>query len=157
MTGELCNQNCFYSHFAREKRGIIMDWFRIWIIIAILGFAVEAFTTQLVSIWFAISALINLFLSTMDVGVKWQLIQFIITGIILMLIFRPLAKRMQPKSHPMNAADGMIGKTGIVLSDQRVKVDGQSWKYSSVESLNVGDQVKVLALDGVTLTVQKIK
>lgn len=150
------SESFLQSFYAREKRDK-MDWFRIWIIIAILGFAVEAFTTQLVSIWFAISALINLFLSTMNVGIKWQLIQFIITGIILMLIFRPIAKRMQPKSHPMNAADGIIGKTGIVLSDRRVKVDGQSWKYSSVESLNVGDQVKVLALDGVTLTVQKIK
>lgn len=125
--------------------------------IAILGFGVEIFTTQLVSIWFAISALINLFLISMHVSLKWQLIQFIATGVILLLIFRPIAKRLHPKFHPMNAADGMIGKTGTILNDQRVKVDGQSWKYATDTKLDAGDLVKVVALNGVTLKVQKIK
>ena len=65
--------------------------------IAILGLGIEIFTTQLISIWFAISALINLFLTSMHVGLKWQLIQFIVTGVILLLIFRPFAKKLQPK------------------------------------------------------------
>ena len=125
--------------------------------IAILGFGVEIFTTQLISIWFAVSALINLFLVSMHIGLKWQLIQFIVTGVTLLLIFRPLAKKLQPKFHPMNAADGIIGKTGTVLNDQRVKVDGQLWKYAAVEKLNTGDSVKVVALNWVTLQVQKIK
>ena len=125
--------------------------------IAILGFGVEIFTTKLISIWFAVSALINLFLVSMHIGLKWQLIQFIVTGVTLLLIFRPLAKKLQPKFHPMNAADGIIGKTGTVLNDQRVKVDGQLWKYAAVEKLNTGDSVKVVALNGVTLQVQKIK
>ena len=125
--------------------------------LAILGFGVEIFTTQLISIWFAVSALINLFLVSMHIGLKWQLIQFIVTGVTLLLIFRPLAKKLQPKFHPMNAADGIIGKTGTVLNDQRVKVDGQLWKYAAVEKLNTGDSVKVVALNGVTLQVQKIK
>lgn len=125
--------------------------------IAILGFGIEVFTTQLISIWFAISALINLFLASMHVSLKWQLIQFIATGVILLLIFRPLAKKLQPKFHPMNAADGIVGKTGTILNDQRVKVDGQSWKYAADTKLNAGDSVKVIALNGVTLKVQKIK
>ena len=125
--------------------------------IAVLGFGIEVFTTQLISIWFAISALINLFLVSMHVGLKWQLIQFIVTGAILLLIFRPLAKKLQPKFHPMNAADGIVGKTGTILDDQRVKVDGQSWKYATDTKLNAGDLVKVIALNGVTLQVQKIK
>lgn len=125
--------------------------------IAVLGFGIEVFTTQLISIWFAISALINLFLVSMHVSLKWQLIQFIVTGIILLLIFRPLAKKLQPKFHPMNAADGIVGKTGTILNDQRVKVDGQSWKYAADTKLDAGDPVKVVALSGVTLKVQKIK
>lgn len=125
--------------------------------IAILGFGVEIFTTQLISIWFAVSALINLFLVSMHIGLKWQLIQFIVTGVTLLLIFRPLAKKLQPKFHPMNAADGIVGKTGTILNDQRVKVDGQSWKYAADTKLNAGDSVKVIALNGVTLKVQKIK
>lgn len=93
----------------------------------------------------------------MHVSFKWQLIQFIVTGIILLLIFRPLAKKLQPKFRPMNAADGMVGKTGTILNDQRVKVDGQSWKYATDMKLDAGDLVKVVALNGVTLKVQKIK
>lgn len=125
--------------------------------IVILGFGIEIFTTQLISIWFAISALINLFLISMHASLKWQLIQFIVTGTILLLIFRPLAKKLQPKFHPMNAADGIVGKTGTILNDQRVKVDGQSWKYATDMKLDAGDLVKVIALNGVTLQVQKIK
>ena len=125
--------------------------------IAVLGFGIEVFTTQLISIWFAISALINLFLISMHASLKWQLIQFIVTGAILLLIFRPLAKKLQPKFHPMNAADGIVGKTGTILDDQRVKVDGQSWKYATDTKLDAGDLVKVIALNGVTLQVQKIK
>lgn len=141
----------------QKKRGIGTNSFGIWIMIAILGFGVEIFTTQLISIWFAVSALINLFLVSMYIGLKWQLIQFVVTGVVLLLIFRPLAKKLQPKFHPMNAADGIVGKTGTVLNDQRVKVDGQSWKYATDAKLNVGDSVKVVALNGVTLQVQKIK
>ena len=141
----------------QKKRGIGTNSFGIWIMIAVLGLGIEIFTTQLISIWFAVSALINLFLVSMHIGLKWQLIQFIVTGVILLLIFRPLAKKLQPKFHPMNAADGIVGKTGTVLNDQRVKVDGQSWKYAAVEKLNTGDSVKVVALNGVTLQVQKIK
>lgn len=133
-----------------------MSWFEIWVVIMIVGFVVEIFTTQLISIWFAISALINLFLNAVHVDVKWQLIQFIVTGIILLIIFRPLVKKIQPKFQPMNAADGIVGKNGIVLDNQRVKVEGQSWKYSSAMPLNIGDKIKVLELDGVTLKVEKI-
>lgn len=125
--------------------------------IVILGFGIEIFTTQLISIWFAISALINLFLISMHASLKWQLIQFIVTGTILLLIFRPLAKKLQPKFHPMNTADGMVGKTGTILNNQRVKVDGQSWKYVADAEVDVGNLVQVVALNGVTLKVQKIK
>lgn len=90
-------------------------------------------------------------------SLKWQLIQFIVTGMILLLIFRPIAKRLQPKFHPMNVADGIVGKTGTIINDQRVKVDGQSWKYTTDAKLDAGDLVKVIALNGVTLQVQKIK
>lgn len=93
----------------------------------------------------------------MHASLKWQLIQFIVTGMILLLIFRPIAKRLQPKFHPMNVADGIVGKTGTIINDQRVKVDGQSWKYVSTEKLDIGDLVKVMALDGVTLKVRKVK
>ena len=141
----------------QKKRGIGTNSFGIWIMIAVLGFGIEVFTTQLISIWFAISALINLFLISMHASLKWQLIQFIVTGAILLLIFRPLAKKLQPKFHPMNAADGIVGKTGTILDDQRVKVDGQSWKYATDTKLDAGDLVKVIALNGVTLQVQKIK
>ena len=48
-------------------------------------------------------------------------------------------------------------KKGTILNDQRVKVDGQSWKYVANAKVDVGDLVKVVALNGVTLKVQKIK
>ncbi|MGX5377896.1 NfeD family protein [Ligilactobacillus sp. LYQ135] len=133
----------------------------IWVVIAIGGALIEGFTTQLISIWFTISALINVGLYNAHVELRWQLIQFFVTGIALLLIGRPMMKKFMPQFKPLNTADSIIGKNGFVIENQphqlRVKVNGISWKAESSEKLNLGDQIKVTALNGVTLSVKKIE
>lgn len=95
-------------------------------------------TTQLISIWFTISALINISLYNAHVELRWQLIQFFVTGIALLLISRPMMKKFIPQFKPLNTADSIIGKNDFVIENQphqlRVKVNGTSWKIKSEES-----------------------
>ncbi|WP_290032948.1 NfeD family protein [Ligilactobacillus cholophilus] len=133
-----------------------MGWFEIWLTIAIVGAITEMLTTQLISIWFTVSAIINLFLVIAHVSFQIQLWQFFISGILLAIVFRPIVLKLLPKFQPLNTADGIIGKKGVVIDNQRVKVDGQSWKYDSDQSLEIGDEIKVIDLSGVTLKVEKL-
>lgn len=57
---------------------------------------IEGVTTQLISIWFTISALINVGLYNAHVELRWQLIQFFVTEIALLLIGRPMMKKFIP-------------------------------------------------------------
>jgi len=57
-------------------------------------------------------------------------------------------------------ADEMIGKKGTVtkLAENRVvaKVQGEIWTVSAKEDLQVGDDVRVLSMDGLVLNVEKL-
>ncbi len=65
------------------------------------------------------------------------------------------------KPHKSNV-DGLIGKDGIVvepitpLKAGVVRVDDESWRARSDETLAVGETVSIQSLSGVTVTVRKI-
>lgn len=135
----------------------------LWGILTAIFVLVEMFTTQLISIWFAVSSLINLFLVAMHIDFKIQLIQFIIVGIILFILFKPISNKIAAKYKyiPINVNEIIIGSLGKVekINDNsiRVKANGNSWNaISDDKDLKIGDDVKVIGLNGVTLTVKKV-
>ncbi|MFK5705208.1 NfeD family protein [Ligilactobacillus sp. LYQ112] len=136
----------------------------IWAGLAALFLIIELFTTQLVAIWFAVSSVVSLGLQVCHVSLTVQLVQFLVTGIILGVIFHPLAKHLLQRHgyHPLNTAETVIGKHGrvtVAVKDGtgRVTVAGDDWKATADHDLPVGCQVVVTALNGVTVTVEKIK
>lgn len=136
----------------------------IWAGLAALFLIIELFTTQLVAIWFAVSSVVSLGLQVCRVSLTVQLIQFLVTGIILGVIFHPLAKHLLQRHgyRPLNTAETVIGKHGrvtVAIKDGagRVTVAGDDWKATADQDLPVGCQVTVTALNGVTVTVEKVK
>ena len=135
----------------------------IWITIAVLGIVLELFSTQLIAIWFTLASIISAVMQYNHVASKWQWIQFVITGVVLALIFHPIAKKILQtfQYKPLNTPETIVGKKGIVMKidDQRYRVDiqGDSWLAKSDDKLVLNDPVKVTAIDGVTLTVEKIR
>lgn len=134
----------------------------LWGILTTIFVLVEMFTTQLISIWFAVSSLINLFLVAMHISFKIQLIQFIIVGIILFILFKPISNKIAAKYKyiPINANETIINSIGKVEkidgNNIRIKANGNSWNaISDDKDLKIGDDVKVIGLNGVTLTVKK--
>ena len=133
----------------------------LWLCVVILLTILEVITINLVSIWFIASSLVSLFLSFIVNSFYIEFAVFVILGIVLMLITRPiLLKKMKSKSVKTNI-DRVIGMEGIVTEEitklkiGAVKVDGKTWSAISTSKIEVGSHVIVEAIEGVKLVVRK--
>ena len=138
-----------------------MEYWVFWLIIIIFLAVLEVLTVNLVSVWFIASALVSLVLSFFVDSFYIQFLVFGVLGIILMLTTRPLLnKYIKPKNVKTNL-DRVIGMSGVVTEEIKknvigeVKVDGKRWSATSNKKLKVGDEIVVLAIDGVKLQVRK--
>lgn len=136
----------------------------IWLAIAIISVLVEISTAGLAAIWFAPAALLSMLLAIFNVPVSVQIPVFVVVSGLLMLIFYKKIKENIDKESEKTNIDALIGKEGIAEEDilprsvGRVKVGGISWSaYISVDAQPImkGEYVKVLAIDGVKLRVEK--
>ena len=140
-----------------------MELWLVWLGIIIFLTVLEISTINLVSVWFIASALISLVLSFFIESFYIQFLIFGIIGIILMLITRPIIiKYLHPKEVKTNL-DRVVGMRGIVTEEIKrnvigeVKVDGKRWSAISDKKILVGEEVRVLEIDGVKLKVKKEK
>lgn len=133
----------------------------LWLIIVILLTFLEIITINIVSVWFIMSALISLILSFFIDSFYIQFGVFVLLGLILMLLTRPLLLKKLNKSTVKTNLDRVIGMKGVVtleitkLNVGEVKVDGKVWSAISSEKISVGTTVVVDAIDGVKLVVRK--
>ncbi|MBQ7898045.1 MAG: NfeD family protein [Clostridia bacterium] len=137
----------------------------LWILVIIVSLVVEAGTYSLVALWFIPAAAAAIVLSLFKAGIPLQIAVFFIVALLCIVFLRKyLEKALKKKSVPTNA-DALIGKIGIVTEDidnitfkGQVKVRGQVWTAVSVngESINDGEEVEVLAIEGVKLICKKI-
>lgn len=132
--------------------------FIFWAIVAVLALIIEAMTAELVSCWFAPSALVAMLLSSF-VKIIWvQVVVFLALSILLIVIGRKLVKKNTRK--PNLNADSLIGKTGVVqepinnISETgSVKIAGLVWTARSVndDEIPEGAVVVIREIQGVKL------
>ena len=135
----------------------------IWAVLIVFFTLVEAFTLGLTSIWFAVGALAALIASALGFNLIVQFIAFIVVAVILLVYTRPLARKIFKVGQNKTNVDAIIGKTGIVTmanvnSDLgQAKVNGQVWTFKGQEHdrYEIGEEVEVLAIEGVKLIVKK--
>lgn len=134
-----------------------------WAIILIVAISLETVTFQLVSVWFAIGALLSC-IASFFVDFPIQLAIFIVTSILMLILTRPLIKKhmntkFQPTNHELN-----VGKIAIVTEPinkakqtGRVSLDGIEWIAitETFEPIGIGSQVIVLKVEGAKLLVAK--
>ena len=137
----------------------------VWFVIMIALFILEAATIQLVSIWFAFGAMAG-FLTSFFID-NWivQCAVAIVVSVAVLLMVRPMVKkRLTPKVVKTNA-DRVVGETGLVTErvdnlreTGRVNALGLYWmaRSSGDTPIEEGARVKVLALEGVKVIVEKI-
>lgn len=137
-----------------------MNWI-FWLVLVIVLSFVEIATVSLVSIWFVASGIVAMILSFFIEDTAVITTIFILLGIFLLIISRPIVNKLKSKDNEKTNLDRIIGESAIVTEDIKknevgeVKVDGKRWSAISKEKCLKGDTVKILKIDGVKLIVEK--
>ena len=132
-----------------------------WLIAVIAFVVLEASTTALVSIWFAVGAAAALVASFFTKSLPMEAAIFAVVSAIALLVMVPtLAKRRKERKAPVtNGSPLTIGKQGVVLVDirpgylGRVRVDGLDWQARAETLMPEGTPCRVTDVDGAVLIV----
>ena len=145
---------------------MIMEIWHIWIIIALLFFILEIFTSGFAVICISIGALAAAAVAGMNIGIKGQLLWFSIATVISFVTVRPvMLKYFHRKSGqvPTNT-EALIGRVAIVCetidsskNSGAVKIDGDIWRAESEKGkiIGIGEKTTVMRIDSTVLTVKK--
>ncbi len=139
-------------------------WF--WIIIALATLGLEIATVgTLVSIWFSLGAFAAYIAYLINLDFFAQSMIFLVVSLVAFLTIRPLVRRyFTVKQQPTNA-DRYIGQkvtvTEAVSTEHwgAVVIQGVRWSIREVknQSVNVGETVEIVALEGAKLLVKKVQ
>lgn len=144
-----------------------MSW--IWFSCAIALIAIELLTADLVSIWFAVSALVLGIISAIfpALDVIWQIAIFIVLSAGLLLATRKFVKKiLSQKDAQGTNLDLIVGHIAIVVEEidniqacGAVKINGLEWSARSVDNtvIEKGAVVTVKEIAGNKLFVEKNK
>lgn len=134
----------------------------IWLVIFIVLVIIELITINLVTIWSAIAAVFALLVDIITRNTMLEIIVFIVSSFLLLLLTKPLIKKIKVKKVEATNLDMVINKVGIVTEDinqdkiGEVKVLGKRWSAYSSTEIKKDEKVKILSIDGVKLKVEKI-
>lgn len=133
----------------------------LWLIIAIILFAVEALTVNLTTIWFGFGALAAMVVSALGGALQFQIIFFVALTVILLIFTRPLAIKYIRKTS--TNIDRLVGKQAIVIEKidnlagtGQVKIDGNVWTARSEHGFIIAERevVEIVEISGVKLIVK---
>ena len=136
-----------------------MHWASIlWLVLLVAFLAAEAATVSMVSLWFAVSALVALLVALLG-GPGWlQGTLFLVISAVLLALLRPIVRRyISPRITATNV-DSVIGSTGLVTAAidnvsaaGQVKLGAMEWTARSTagQPIPVGTLVKVDRIEGV--------
>ncbi len=145
-----------------------MSWW-IWLSIAVGLLVIEGFTEELISVWFAVSALIVTILTAIfpDLHWGWQVFIFAALSAVVVAITRPLVKKfLKKRTDQATNLELIIDRIALVeeeidndLSLGVIKINGVAWSARSIdrEKIPVGTFVVVKNIDGNKLIVEKRK
>ena len=132
-----------------------------WIVFAVILLVIEAVTVNLVTIWVAVGAIFAAIVAIwFDPVAQWSV--FVLVSGVLVAATRPLAKKLAPKTVPLNY-DRVIGQPGVVIEGidpvsgkGQVKVMGQIWsaKCADCTAVSIDASVKIVAVEGVKVIVE---
>ena len=144
-----------------------MPWWIIWLVIFVVMIIIEAATTSLATIWFAVGALVAMIMDLCGASHNSQIIVMavvsVVTFIICMIWIRPKLESLRRANIQRTNADRIIGMEGVVIvpidpieGKGQVKVEGQVWSAKSDSKVEEGTKVKIKAIEGVKIIVERI-
>ncbi len=136
----------------------------IWLGVFVVALAIEFATADMVSIWFAISAIPS-FIISLIVGNEliWlQVLLFVALTVVLFFFTRPVVMKYFKVNEIKTNVDSIIGQEGFVTEritetgKGRVRLRLNDWAAVAHETIEVDEKVRVLDVEGATLIVEKI-
>lgn len=145
---------------------MIQPW-HIWIIVALVFFIIEIFTSGFAVACFTAGALAAAVGAAFSLSLWWQIALFALFSFIAFVFIRPLVLKFffREKTGKKTNAEALVGKRGKVSADidprtgsGRVAIDGDDWKAVSVdgEPISQGTPVEVVSIDSIILTVKTL-
>ncbi len=137
----------------------IFEW---WLVLFIFLVIVELSTVNLVSIWFAVGALVASVVSLFLDNWVIQVAVFGLVSLLILVILKPFMKKFKGQKVATNL-DRVIGQIGIVTEEIQklvpgeVKVGGRYWTATANKKIKKDAKVKVESIDGVKLVVREVK
>ena len=141
---------------------IPLHW--LWVSLVIIFALIEIFTFGLTTVWFAIAALVMVFLSFLKITLTVQALIFLVISAILLIFTRPIAIKKLKMGKVKTNVDSLIGKHALVIKaigefeKGEVKINGQIWSAHTEDGLHIaeGTKCEVLRVEGVQLIVQPV-
>ena len=137
-----------------------------WAILSGIAAILEIIIPGLVTIWFALSALIVMFLSNFIGDSLIQFLIFAVLSIIFLIFTRPVLRKyieLQRKTNFDSSMKGMDVKVERVVDARKaekeyeVKFKGSIWTGVSEEMLSSGEVVKIKGFRGNKIILEKNK
>jgi len=134
----------------------------IWVALTIIFTLIEIFTLGLTTVWFALAALVLVFLSFLPIPLVYQIIIFLAISAVLLFYTRPIAIKKLKTGREKTNVDSLIGKHALVTKQisefdrGEVKLNGQIWTAHSDDGsvINEGTKCEVVRIEGVQAIVR---
>ena len=137
----------------------------IWIGFAVIMAVCEAFTSQLVSIWFVLGGVSAAITSIFTKSISIQSAVFLVVSLLALLVTRPIVNKIKmKKGFESTNADRFIGERAVVIEDidqvsgsGKIKALGQVWsaKHEADSKIECGEKVIINKIEGVKVVVSK--
>lgn len=134
----------------------------IWLAIMVIFVFIEAITFNLTTIWFALGALVMIFVSFTKISFPIQILVWLILSSIILYFSRPFAVKKLKAGKEKTNVDSLIGQTALVVKSiskhekGEIKINGIIWTAKSLneEELKKGSECKIVKIEGVTAFVE---
>ena len=145
-----------------------MNWAAyIWLGLMVVFLVAEAACPcHLVSVWFAVGALVSVLVSLLGVPVWLQILLFMLVSCGLLAALWPLVRKyLKPKLTATNT-DAVIGSVGLVTvaidnvtAAGQVKLGGMEWtaRSTSGDPIPAGTRIRVDRIEGVKAFVSSVE
>lgn len=146
-------------HAILTAGGLLETYAEFWLWLTLVVMLAEIFTTGFFLGALAVSSLVTALAAWLGLTAEWQVGLFAVSSIGSLLWVRPVAVRLLTREHVATNTDALVGARGQVVSQVpaggvgRVRLANEEWRATSEQQLDVGAPVKVLAVQGNTLSV----
>ncbi|MDR1587534.1 MAG: NfeD family protein [Treponema sp.] len=136
----------------------------LWVALVIVFALIELFTLGLTTVWFALAALVMVFLSLLPIPLVFQILIFLGVSALLLIFTRPLAVKKFRMGKEKTNVDSLIGRHALVVKaigefeKGEVKIGGQIWSALSEDNSEIreGTKCEIVRIEGVRAVVRPV-